>query len=99
MTHDIASPAADATSIQHVATGIDTMATAVRLTQSLFPGHVRVEVEQDPEIPDDSYLVFNVAAEGTLADIVSGRLLWHDRVRELIPESSQRLRLSVEART
>ncbi len=74
------------------------MAKAIRLTQELFPGQVRVEVEQDPEIPDDSYLVFNVAAEGTVPDIVKRRLEWHNQVRELIPDRAQRLRLSVEAR-
>jgi hypothetical protein len=57
-----------------------------------------VEVEQDPEIPDESYLVFNVTAEGPLADIVNRRLQWHDRLCELIPERAQRLRLSVDAK-
>jgi hypothetical protein len=98
MTYDVASPTVDATPSQYVATGIDTMARAIRLTQSLFPGQVRVEVEQDPEIPDDSYLVFNVTAEGPLADVVNRRLQWHEQVRGLIPDAAQRLRLSVDAK-
>ncbi len=98
MTYDVASPTVEATPSQYVATGIDTMARAIRLTQSLFPGVVRVEVEQDPEIPDDSYLVFNVTAEGPLADVVSRRLQWHEQVRGLIPDAAQRLRLSVDAK-
>jgi hypothetical protein len=87
---------ADVSHGPYVATGIDTMAKAIRLTQSLFPGQVRVEVEQDPELPDDSYLVFNVAARGTPAEIVNRRLQWHEQVHELIPERAQRLRLSVD---
>jgi hypothetical protein len=96
MAHEVAASVADVSPGQFVATGVDTMAKAIRLTQSLFPGQVRVEVEQDPELPDDSYLVFNVAAEGTLAEIVSRRLQWHDQVRELLPERAQRIRLSVD---
>jgi len=98
MTYDVASLAIDATPSQQVATGIDTTARTIRLTQSLFSDQVRVEVKQDPEIPDRSYLVFNVTAEGTLADIVNRRLQWHEQVRGLIPDAAQRLRLSVDAK-
>ena len=95
MAHDVASPT-DVSPGQSAASGIDTMSQAIRLTQALFPGQVRVEVEEDPELPDATYLVFNVTAEGTLAEIVDRRMQWHDRVRELIPERAQRLRLSVD---
>lgn len=96
MAHDLASSVADVSPVQFVASGIDTMSQAIRLTQSLFPGEVRVEVEEDPELPDASYLVFNVTAEGTLAEIVNRRMQWHEQIRELIPDRAQRLRLSVD---
>jgi len=96
MAHDVASSVADVSPGQFAAGGIDTMSQAIRLTQSLFPGQVRVEVEEDPELPDASYLVFNVTAEGTLVDVVNRRMQWHEQVRELIPERAQRLRLSVD---
>jgi hypothetical protein len=80
------------------ATGNDTMARAMSLTQLLFPGPVRVEFEDDPEIPDVSYVVFHVEAHGTSGDIIRRRLQWHDQVRELIPDSAQHLRLSVDAK-
>jgi len=84
---------------QHVATAIGEMAEAIRLTQDLFPGHLRVEVEQDPELPDESYIVFNVKAEGDLADIISRRLQWHDQIHQRMREDPQRLKLSVDAQT
>jgi hypothetical protein len=96
MAHDVASSVADVSPGQFAASGIDSMSQAVRLTQSLFPGQVRVEVEEDPELPDVSYLVFNVTAKGTIAEIVNRRTQWHEQVRALIPENAQRLRLSVD---
>jgi hypothetical protein len=75
----------------------DVIAKTVSITKALFPGDVRVEAEEDPEIAGLSYVVFNVAAAGGPREIIERRLEWHRRIAELGADAG-RLKLSVDVR-
>jgi hypothetical protein len=67
-------------------------------TAELFPGEMRVEVKNDPEIPDDIFFRFGVDAMGTIDDIAARNDEWHARVCRLPARFSGMFRLSVTVR-
>ena len=71
------------------------MPEVMNITQELFPGESRVNVESDPEFPEDAYLVVDVQASGTAEEIVNRRSQWHERLRQVSPECFGNVRLSI----
>lgn len=70
----------------------------VDFTAELFPGEMRVEVKNDPEIPDDVFFRFGVDATGTIDDIAARNDEWHARVCRLPARFSGMFRLSIAVR-
>lgn len=71
------------------------LADVLRMTQELFPGAVTTEVVDDPENPDNSFVVFRVSSPDAIQDIAERRIEWHTRLRRLPPGSSGSFRLSI----
>lgn len=67
-------------------------------TEELFPGNMQVVVRNDPDIPDDLYFVFNVIADGDLADIAARNDDWHGRVCRMPVAFCGVFRLSIAVR-
>lgn len=67
------------------------------LTEEIFPGEVRIDVEADPEWPQDRYVVFTVKADGDARELVQRQCEWHRRVLAVAPDSLNLLRLSIVA--
>lgn len=67
-------------------------------TAELFPGEMRVEVKNDPEIPDDVFFRFSVDATGTIDEIAARNDQWHERVCRLPARFSGMFRLSIAVR-
>lgn len=67
-------------------------------TAELFAGEMRVEVKNDPEIPDDVFFRFGVDATGTIDDVAARNDDWHARVCRLPPRFSGIFRLSIAVR-
>jgi uncharacterized protein YfiM (DUF2279 family) len=59
----------------------------VAMTNELFPGPVRFEIEYDPEFPDEKWHVVEVEAHGEFRDILGRELRWHDKVWDLLGKS------------
>ena len=73
------------------------MVEAIRmLTYEMFPGELFIEYEADPDDPSDKFLVFNVRAKGSAAELVDCRCAWHDRVLQLAGEDGLQFRLSID---
>lgn len=68
------------------------------LTQEMFPGDVSVEAEHDPEWPDDEWIAFTAYSSESTQWILDQELKWFDRVRRLIPDCSNRLRILIGPR-
>jgi hypothetical protein len=66
----------------------------VQISTELFPGSLEVRVETDPEMPEDSFLVLTVHADGPAKDIVRRRREWHRRVSEMLPGTEIRLSIT-----
>lgn len=96
MSHDVSAPT-DVSPARPVPPVFNELEEVVRLTRKLFPGEVRVEFEQDPELPGELYVVFNVVAEGDLEDCINRRLTWRQQVYWLVPARADQLKLSVAA--
>lgn len=67
-----------------------------RITQDIFPGKFELVSEQDPEYPDDRYLVVEVEATGKASEIVERSHEWHSRIRHLSRDLAQNLRLFID---
>ena len=67
----------------------------VRLTNSMFPGVVTIEVEADPQEPNAPFVFFNVESSEDGATIIAKEREWHNRVSQMPPGSSGHLRLCV----
>lgn len=67
-------------------------------TAELFPGKMRLDVKNDPEIPDDIFFRFAVDATGAIADIAARNDEWHARVCGLPARFSGMFRLSIAVR-
>jgi hypothetical protein len=70
-------------------------AQIVDITRDLFPGEVSAYLLDDPEFPQDGYLVFEAQARGTAEDAVERRLEWHRRVIQ-VHESCSNLTITFD---
>ncbi|HUG90093.1 MAG TPA: hypothetical protein VML55_04615 [Planctomycetaceae bacterium] len=69
----------------------------LRITEELFGGTASVVIEEDPELPDVRYAVFETAARGDSAELVRLRLQWHERVEMVIGgDQSEKVCLSLD---
>jgi len=55
----------------------------VQITQSLFPGEVRTEIDCDPSEPDDPWMNFWVTSNLEYAELRPIKMQWHDAVVRL----------------
>ena len=77
---------------------LTTMAYQVAdFTRELFPGRLIVETGVDPEIRDDVCLLFQVAATGSVDEIVALDGRWHRRLLPVAPKWPGLFRLSIDA--
>jgi hypothetical protein len=67
----------------------------LRLTKAMFGDEVSVEVESDPEWPDESFVVFLVAASGELQDLLEKQHQWHREVAEVVESKTELIRISI----
>jgi len=72
-------------------------ARIVNVTQELFPGEVSASLLDDPEYPQDRYVVFEAKASCLPEEAVQRQLEWHRRVSEL-HESCWDLSLTLDFR-
>ncbi|MGI8977676.1 MAG: hypothetical protein ACR2FY_00470 [Pirellulaceae bacterium] len=82
-----------ASSIEHLLTG-KAREQVLAITRDLFPGHVSIRVDDDPEHPGYRYSVTEAQASGEPAEVVSRELEWHRRIVRQFPELTA-LRLSI----
>lgn len=57
-----------------------------------------IEFQVDPEVPGDSFLVFNVTASGEVREISSRRREWHHRTQGILGSDSSLVRLIIDVR-
>ena len=57
----------------------------VDATRQLFPGEISIEVESDPEWPEEKYIVFGVVAQGSVTSIVDRHCRWLEMIAQLAP--------------
>lgn len=67
-------------------------------TAVLFPGEIAFKVKNDPEFPDDLYLVFEVAATGDLDQIMARSREWHLTAHRTAGRCADLFCLSLDAR-
>jgi hypothetical protein len=72
-------------------------AQVVDITRDLFPGAVSAELLDDPEYPQDRYMVFTAQFHGAVEESVERQLEWHRRVARL-GETFSDLSLSLDFR-
>ncbi len=70
------------------------LADVIELTERMF-GAPEVTVSHDPEFPENAFVVFNVIASGSPKEIVDKRMAWHEKVGDVQPRYSGRIRLSI----
>ncbi|HVX09698.1 MAG TPA: hypothetical protein VHC22_00715 [Pirellulales bacterium] len=77
---------------------LDDIEAILRLTQSLFPGEVKIETSVDPEYPDSPSIVFHVVntADLSIQAVLDRELQWQREIGRIAPESRDRLRLFVD---
>ncbi|MEX2139143.1 MAG: hypothetical protein WD894_07780 [Pirellulales bacterium] len=66
-----------------------------KLCEEMFGGEVTVEPMLDPSEPTESWLCFNVSAEGSHADILKRELQWHEEIERLTGDRTGKYRLSI----
>lgn len=71
----------------------------VDFTRELFPGKLHIETDVDPEMRDDVCLLFQVAAAGTVEEIVALNNMWARRVVSFAPSWPGLFCLFIEARS
>lgn len=64
-------------------------------TIELFPGEMRVQVKNDPEIGSDLYFLFGVVASGSIAAIARKNDEWHAKACQLPSHLSGMFRLHI----
>lgn len=67
-------------------------------TAELFPGEMRISIHNDPDIPDDLYILFGADATGDLDELAAKNDEWHGRICRLPTRFSGLFRLSVVVR-
>jgi hypothetical protein len=65
------------------------------LCKEMFDSDVALEPLRDPSEPTESWLCFNVSAQGNHSDILKRELEWHDRVEKLTGDRTGEYRLSI----
>jgi hypothetical protein len=77
---------------------VDHIEAILRVTESLVPGEVRVEISIDPECPERASIVFHVVSSCKLSinEALERELLWQREIGRIAPDSRDRLRLFVE---
>ena len=70
-------------------------ADIVRITQEIFPGNVSIGFLHDPETPEESFPVVEAEATGEIREIVTRRMAWHQRIRNLAPGLSLPISLAI----
>ncbi len=99
LTHDERVAAAQAAKLTRV--GADwrppdeLVAQIVQITQSIFPGEVRTEIDCDPSEPDDPWINFWVTSELGYLQSRPLRDQWHDAVAKFGVADESRFRLLV----
>ena len=68
----------------------------LRITEELFGGPASVVIEEDPELPDLRYAVFETAARGSLADVSRLRHEWYDRMAALLGDECEKISLLID---
>ncbi|HVC93313.1 MAG TPA: hypothetical protein VND64_06455 [Pirellulales bacterium] len=76
----------------------DRLRQILLVTRDLFPGPVRVELQDDPEVVVEPYVVFTVEAEGDPKEIVRRRCVWHERLRCILSNLDEDIGLSINPR-
>jgi len=76
----------------------DRFAALVERTEALFPGGVRVTLEEDAEVEGDWYFVFHVKGGQDFPVLSLRRREWYEACHELLAAQRGKLRLSVEFR-
>jgi hypothetical protein len=74
------------------------LASVLAMTQELFPGEVKVCEKEDPEIPDESYVVLYVSSSNSVEDIVGRYTDWHQRITEVAPDALGLFRLAIDVK-
>ncbi len=67
----------------------------IELTQRLFGGRVSIDREEDPEYPDQ-YFVVSIQAVGTIEELVAKTDAWHRAIREALGDRISDYRLLVD---
>lgn len=75
---------------------IDRLTDLRRVAEHLFCGNVRTEIESDPEIEDESYVLFRVEMQSVPADALALWREWYRRTAEILDGDCDQLRLSIE---
>ncbi len=65
-------------------------------THQLFGGDVCVVLEEDPELPDEVNIVFNITTHGAVDDVLAKEDEWHARCVQLAESASVLFRLHVD---
>lgn len=65
------------------------------LCNELFGSVATVEPMSDPSEPTESWLCFNVSADGDHAEILRRELEWHEKVERLTEDRTAKYRLSI----
>lgn len=73
----------------------DLVEQIVRMTQVLFPGDVKTEIDCDPSEPDDPWMNFWATSELDYAQTRKLRDQWHDGVAKLGVPDETRFRLLI----
>ena len=63
------------------------------ITKSIFSCEPRIAVQTDPEIPDDHYLLFQVAFDGDVESAGRLRDAWYSATSVVLERSSDKVRL------
>lgn len=74
---------------------IERLLDVCSLTQELFGEAPYFEVAVDPADPDSPFVIATVNWAGDARELIELRLQWHARVRGVLPEGADKLRLSV----
>ncbi|HUE69571.1 MAG TPA: hypothetical protein VMP01_01680 [Pirellulaceae bacterium] len=65
------------------------------LSQRLFPGPISIRIGCDPEHLCDSWIVFEVEAQGAYADFRDREFQWYESVARIVAHQPADLRLCI----
>lgn len=73
----------------------DWLKQVLRITKDLFIGMPSIELLDDPDVEDKTYIVFVVGFCGSAGEQIRQQLLWHTKVDEISDTIFSDLRLSI----